>query len=158
MEAEALLRQTLEMDDNDTTLVMQRLEPFVGRWTMEARFPGAESTGPSGLSTFEWMVGGQFLLQRTESPAPGAPEAVTIVGPDPEGTTFTQHYFDSRGIARLYSMIFEEGIWTLQRDTPDFTSLPFRQASWVPSVTMAGASTADGNAPTMTLTGSTTSS
>lgn len=24
-------------------------------------------------------------------------------------------------------MTFEEGIWTLQRDTSDFTSLPFRQ-------------------------------
>jgi hypothetical protein len=50
-----------------------------------------------------------------------------IVGPDPESATFTQHYFDSRGVARLYSMTFEQGVWTLQREAPDFTSLPFRQ-------------------------------
>ena len=85
-----------EMDDNERTLVMRRLEPFVGRWTMEALFPGAEPTGPVGLSTFEWMLGGQFLVQRTEFSAPGPPGAVTIVGPDPDGPRFTQHYFLTR--------------------------------------------------------------
>jgi len=115
------------MDDDDRALALQRLEPFIGRWTMEALFPGAEPTGPAGLCTFEWMLGGEFLLQRTEFSVPGPPEGVMIVGPDPEGANFTQHYFDSRGVARLYSMTFEEGIWTLQRDTQDFTSLSFRQ-------------------------------
>ena len=33
----------------------------------------------------------------------------------------------SRSIARIYSMTFDKGIWKLQRDSPDFTSLPFRQ-------------------------------
>jgi hypothetical protein len=115
------------MDDDDRSLARQRLEPFIGRWTLEARFPGAEPTGPVGLSTFEWMLGEQFLLQRTEFSAPGPPEGVTIVGPDPVGANFTQHYFDARGVARLYAMTFAEGMWTLQRDTPDFSSLPFRQ-------------------------------
>jgi hypothetical protein len=115
------------MDDNDRTLVMQRLEPFVGRWTMEALFPGADPTGPAGLSTFEWILEGQFLLQRTEFSVPGPPEGVMIVGPDPEEANFTQHYFDSRGVARLDAMTFDRGIWTLHRDAPDFTSLPFAQ-------------------------------
>jgi hypothetical protein len=115
------------MDDNDRPLALQHLEPFVGRWTMEAVFPGAEPTGPAGFSTFEWMLGGPFLLQRTEFSVPGPPEAMMIVSPDPDGTRFTQHYFDSRGVARLYSMTFDGRVWTLQRDTPDFTSLPFRQ-------------------------------
>jgi hypothetical protein len=115
------------MDDNDRTLALRRLEPFVGRWTMEALFPGAEPPGPAGLSTFEWVLGGQFLLQRTEFSVPGPAEGLAIVGPDPEGARFTQHYFDSRGVARLYSMTLEDRVWTLQRDTPDFTSLLFRQ-------------------------------
>jgi hypothetical protein len=115
------------MDDNDRTLALWRLEPFVGRWTMEALFPGAEPTGPTGFSTFEWMLGRQFLLQRTEFSVPGPPPGVAIVGPDPDGTRFTQHYFDSRGVARLYSMTFDERVWTLQRDASDFTALLFRQ-------------------------------
>ena len=113
------------MDDEDRALL--RLEPFIGRWAMEATFPGAERTGPAGLSTFEWILEGEFLLQRTEFSVTGPPAGVMIVGSDPEGANFTQHYFDSRGVARLYSMTFEEGIWTLQRDTQDFTSLSFRQ-------------------------------
>jgi hypothetical protein len=62
------------MDENDRTLVLQRLEPFVGRWTLEALFPVAEPTGPAGQSTFEWMLGGTvptaadgFLSTRTSN-------------------------------------------------------------------------------------------
>ena len=122
-----VLGQTLEMDDNDRTPVMPRLEPFVGRWTMEALFPGADPTGPAGLSTFEWILEGQFLLQRTEFSVPGPPEGVMIVGPDPVESNFTQHYFDSRGVVRVYAMTLDKTVWTLQRESPDFTPLNFAQ-------------------------------
>ena len=34
-----------------------------------------------------------------------------------------QHYFDSRGIARIYQMTFADKVWTLQRiaGAPDFS-------------------------------------
>jgi hypothetical protein len=113
--------------ERDSTPLLQRLEPLVGRWTMEARIPGVEPSGPFGLCTFEWAVGGQFLLQQTEFSVPGPPEGVMIIGPDPEGENFTQHYFDSRGVARLYAMTLDEDAWTLQRDVSDFSPLLFRQ-------------------------------
>jgi hypothetical protein len=94
---------------------------------MEARFPGAEPTGPAGRSTFEWILGGQFLMQRTGFSVPGPPDGVSIVGADADGEGFTQHYFDSRGIARVYAMTFDGAVWKLQRDAPDFTELPFHQ-------------------------------
>ena len=37
------------------------------------------------------------------------------------------HYFDSRGIARVYAMSLEDGVWTLWREAPDFSSLDFAQ-------------------------------
>ena len=40
---------------------------------------------------------------------------------------FTQHYFDSRGVARLYEMTFDGHTWTLERGQPDFTPLDFHQ-------------------------------
>jgi len=91
------------MDENDRILMLRRLEPLIGHWTMEARFPGAEPTGPAGRITFEWLLDGQFLLQKTEFSAPGPPEGVSIVGPDREGAKFAQHYFDARGVTRLYA-------------------------------------------------------
>jgi hypothetical protein len=39
----------------------------------------------------------------------------------------TQHYFDSRGVVRVYAMTFDGLVWTLERSTPDFTPLHFGQ-------------------------------
>ena len=109
---------------------LARLDVFVGDWILEARFPGHEPLampGPQARSRFEWALDGQFLLQRTEVPVPAAPDSLTIVSTDPETGTHTQHYYDSRGVVRLYAMTFAAGVWTLTRESPDFSSLDFRQ-------------------------------
>lgn len=35
------------------------------------------------------------------------------------------HYFDSRGVARIYQMSFVDGVWKLWRDTADVSPLDF---------------------------------
>ena len=113
--------------------VLARLDVFVGEWVVEARFPGqpapsdAAGEGPVVRSWFEWTLDRQFLLQRTEVPIPGAPDGLMIVSADLETGAYTQHYFDSRGVVRLYAMTFAAGVWTLTRESPDFTPLDFRQ-------------------------------
>jgi hypothetical protein len=67
------------------------------------------------------------MVQRTEVPALEAPDALMIVGADLETGTYTQHYYDSRGVVRRYAMTFAGGVWTLTRESPDFTPLDFRQ-------------------------------
>ena len=116
---------------------LARLDVFVGEWTVEARF-GAGGDGPVAHSTFEWALDRQFLIQRTEVPVPEAPDAMMIVSADPETGTYTQHYYDSRGVVRLYAMSFADGVWTLTRESPDFTPLDFRQR-------FTGTFSADGN-------------
>jgi hypothetical protein len=106
---------------------IEQLEPFIGEWTMEADFPGSGPSGAGGTCTFEWILGGQFLLERSEVPHPDAPDGFCIVGLGADGEGYTQHYFDSRGIARVYEMKFEKGLWELRRVTPDFTPLSFSQ-------------------------------
>jgi hypothetical protein len=44
-----------------------------------------------------------------------------------QDAAYTQHYFDSRGVARLYAMTLDDRTWTLERTTSDFTSLDFCQ-------------------------------
>jgi hypothetical protein len=102
---------------------LKRLEPFVGEWNLETSFPDS----PVGRSVFEWILDGQFLVQRSEVPHPDAPDGFSIVGPDPDGDGYTQHYFDSRGVVRLYAMTFRDGVWTLSREKADFSPLPFSQ-------------------------------
>jgi hypothetical protein len=106
---------------------LARLDVFVGEWVMDARFPGAAGNGPMARSRFEWVLGRQFLLQRTEIPVPDAPDGLMIISVDSQTGAYTQHYYDSRGVARLYAMTLADGVWTLTRESPDFTPLDFRQ-------------------------------
>ena len=108
----------------------ERLGVFVGEWILEVRFPGHEQApgeGPRARSRFEWALDGQFLLQRTEVPVPAAPDSLAIIGVDPQTGAYTQHYYDSRGVARLYAMSLAGRAWTLTRESADFSPLDFRQ-------------------------------
>ncbi|HEX3788463.1 MAG TPA: hypothetical protein VHW44_11425 [Pseudonocardiaceae bacterium] len=108
---------------------LARLDVFIGDWSMAARFPGDPGAdgGPVGRSRFEWALGGQFLLQHVEIPIPEAPDSLAIVGTDPRTGDYAQHYYDSRGVARVYAMSFTNGLWTLTRESADFSPLDFGQ-------------------------------
>lgn len=103
---------------------------LVGQWTMEAThraFPGAVITG-SG--SFEWLSGERFLIYRTHYDHPDFPDSVSIIGGQ-DG--LRMHYFDSRGVIRLYDVAVTGDGWsiTMQRsaDAGAFASgdAPFSQ-------------------------------
>jgi hypothetical protein len=106
---------------------LRRLEPLVGNWSMEAVAPWASPSDPRGRLSFEWLPGGGFLVQRWEVPIPEAPDGIAVIGWHPAGGTLLQHYFDNRGVARVYRMGLADGVWTLERDEADFSPLDFRQ-------------------------------
>jgi hypothetical protein len=101
---------------------LKRLEAFIGEWSVTTSFPDS----PTGLSVFEWALKGQYMIQRSEAPDP-IPQAIAIVAVDPKTGAYTQHYFDSRGVVRVYAMTFSRGVWTLTRNAPDFSPLDFHQ-------------------------------
>jgi hypothetical protein len=104
------------------------LAPFVGEWRMLAMFGDAPPADVDALASFAWLPGDRFLIERWQVPVPEAPDGIAIIGADPhcEGR-YLQHYFDSRGVARVYRMSVEEGVWKLWRDEPDFSPLEFSQ-------------------------------
>jgi hypothetical protein len=106
---------------------MERLEPLVGEWSVEGSFRDAGPTGVEGRSVYEWTLDRAFLVERSEVPHPEAPGSVSLIGRAPSGDGFLQHYFDSRGIARVYKMTFENGVWKRWRDEADFSPLSFGQ-------------------------------
>lgn len=121
----------MENDRRDARLA--RLEPFVGEWRIEAPAFAAEvdpDLADAARVSFEWTLGGAFLLQRSSIPVPGAPDGLSVIAPDHDGDGYTQHYFDSRGVVRIYAMAFDGRDWTLERRRPDFTPLPFHQR-WI---------------------------
>jgi hypothetical protein len=119
----------VSMADDVRSAALQRLDAFIGTWQLEASFlqaPDVESPNDDAFAVFEWALGGRFLLQRTQAPDP-APNSLAIVAVDADRETYTQHYFDSRGVVRVYSMTCHRGVWTLLRDKPDFSPVDFSQ-------------------------------
>ena len=104
---------------------MELLRPFLGEWRLET------SLGPPGAvratARFEWALGGRFLVEHSAVDLPEAPDGLSVIAPDPQGDGYVQHYFDSRGVVRLYRMTFDGRTWTLIRDEPDFSPLEFAQ-------------------------------
>lgn len=113
------------------------LDVLVGTWDQEATFeagyfgPGSDAVTLGGAqTTFTWLDGGFFLIQRMRVDNPDAPNGITIIGaglspyPDDAATEpgpLAQHYYDSRGAARVYQMSLDDGVWKLWRTAPGFS-------------------------------------
>ena len=102
---------------------IQRLQPFVGEWSVEASL----APGEKGETVFEWVLGGRYLLQRSTTPSREAPDGLSVIESNADGDAYVQHYFDSRGVTRVYAMTFAHGEWVLLRNQPDFSPLDFSQ-------------------------------
>ncbi len=103
-----------------------RLQALIGEWRVEVAFPdGPLLTGAS--TVFEWILDGRYVSQRTSVPDPGAPDSLALISVDPVSGDYTQHYFDSRGVTRVYEMTLSDSEWTLSREQADFSPLAFAQ-------------------------------
>jgi len=112
----------------DRKAALERLSPLVGEWSMTATFARFDMGGDaSASSTFEWVLDGQYLVQRSQIDIPEAPDAISMIDVDASGDGYVQHYFDSRGVTRIYAMTFDGRTWTLERNADDFTPAKFAQ-------------------------------
>jgi len=107
---------------------LERLAVLVGEWSMVPEFENLPPVDGDARVVFDWLAGRQFLVQRWEVPVPEAPDGIAIIGADPDSEgDFLQHYFDSRGVARVYKMRLSDAGWELWREEPDFSPLTFAQ-------------------------------
>ena len=87
---------------------------------MVATPPGGPPWPGEARVSFEWL-GDAYLIERWTVDQPEAPDGIAVIGPDESGDNLAQHYFDTRGVARVYSMSFEDGVWKLWREGDDFS-------------------------------------
>ena len=81
--------------------------------------------------TFEWLFGHRFVVQRSTAEPADVPDSCAVITADHRRDDgYLQHYFDSRGVVRLYEMDLDGAEWTLTRVTPDFSPLDFAQR-WI---------------------------
>jgi hypothetical protein len=99
---------------------VEELGPLVGDWATEATHPMLPSLVVLGHSSFEWLEGERFLILRARNEHEQFPDSVSILGEFEDGT-LEMHYYDSRGVHRIYAMAMDDGAWRLWRDHPGFS-------------------------------------
>jgi hypothetical protein len=92
---------------------LTKLEILVGEW--KAEVPGFDA---NARITFEWLEGGGFLIQRSTIDRPEFPNGISLYGATGPDGSLQQHYFDSRGVARLYDVAFDGRSLTISREGP----------------------------------------
>ena len=109
------------MDQPTAEEALRKLEPLVGEWTIEARWPSGEPWPGGGRVTFEWHASRAHLIQRTTAELPEAPDSISVIGCDAANGTYFQLYSDERGVCRIYEMTISDAEWTLRREGQPFS-------------------------------------
>jgi hypothetical protein len=100
---------------------LEHLNAWVGEWETEATHPMLPDTVVPGRITVEWLEGEKFLLHRARNDHPDFPDSISVIGATEEGAdSLTMHYFDSRGVFRVYRCSVEDDELKIWRDQPGF--------------------------------------
>ena len=108
------------------------LRRLVGEWATEGTHPLVPGTTVQGTTVFEWMRGEKFLLVTARVDHPDFPDSISIIGdtsvdriePDaapPQGSGLRMHYFDERGVHRVFEVAIGEDTFELVRIAPGFS-------------------------------------
>jgi hypothetical protein len=114
---------------------LKLLTSLLGHWNSEATHPALPGVIVHGEVTAEWLEGERFLIHRARTDHPDFPDAISIIGytdqdrvdktagrgsaaGEPE---LTMHYFDSRGVFRLYDFAIDAKSYRFQRLAPGFS-------------------------------------
>lgn len=141
MPADSPSKKTASPTSPDPAL--KRLGRLVGSWTTEATHPALPGVVVRGSAEVEWLEGARFLIQRTRCEHPDFPDAISIIGvmerdrvdpaaapvasaaaatvTTPSEPRLCLHYFDSRGVFRVFEAGADETSWRLWRDSPGFS-------------------------------------
>jgi hypothetical protein len=95
---------------------LQGWDRFIGRWETEGSHPTLPGEAIRGTSAFEWLDGQRFIIWRSHCEHPEIPDAITIIGVI--NGQLSMHYFDSRGVYRVYAAGLDQARWRFWRDAP----------------------------------------
>jgi hypothetical protein len=125
------------MNETDLRAKLEPFEALIGGWTVELTHPAFEGTVIRGRTSYEWLEGGRFLLQRAQNEHPDFPDSLSVIGVMEGDSDLSMQYFDSRGVHRVYAVGFDGNELTLERDEPGFAQrcrAPLSDDGW----TLAG--------------------
>ena len=98
---------------------LQGWQWLVGTWVIEATHPALPGAVVSGKAIFEWLDDQRFLIQRSHYDHPEIPDAIAVIGiVDGEPS---MHYFDPRGVHRVFAVEITAGTWRFWNNAPGFS-------------------------------------
>jgi hypothetical protein len=106
------------------------LDRLVGTWMTEATHPAMPGVVVRGTATIEWLDGKRFLTHRARNDHPDFPDSLSVMGEmshdrvdgdDDTVPKLRMHYFDSRGVFRVYDASIDDATWRLWRSAPGFS-------------------------------------
>ena len=92
---------------------MKEFEPLIGEWRGEGEMPTEPPTRMSVEARIECL--GELVVFSSTGEPDGVPSSVSIIGGAPDGEPQPMHYFDARGVKRLYLTTRAGAIWTIWR-------------------------------------------
>ena len=112
---------------------LELLGRLVGTWTTEATHPAAPGVVVHGIVEITWLEGERFLIHRGRTDNPDFPDSISIIGymdhdraddslaTGSRESRLSMHYFDSRGVFRIYEASIDEATWRWWRNAPGFS-------------------------------------
>ncbi len=92
---------------------MNEFEPLIGAWHGEGETPVEPRIKISEEAKIERL--GEFIVFSTTGEPAELPDSIAIIGGAPAGEPQPMHYFDSRGVKRMFMMTLAGSTWTIWR-------------------------------------------
>jgi hypothetical protein len=95
---------------------MKDFKPLIGDWLGEGEIPIDPPITITAEATVERL--GELVVFRSVAEPAEVPDTLSVIGGAPDGESQPMHYFDSRGVKRLYRTALEGRTWKIWLD-PD---------------------------------------
>ena len=92
---------------------MRQFDRLIGEWRGEGEIPIEPPMYVSADATIEPF--GDFVVMRTKGEPAEMPSTISVIGGAPEGEPQPMHYFDDRGVKRLFMTAVEGTTWKIWR-------------------------------------------
>jgi hypothetical protein len=92
---------------------LKQFDRLVGEWHVEGEIPIEPPMKVSGESKIDRL--GAFIVFRSVAEPADVPDSLSIIGGAPDNEPQPMHYFDSRGVKRLFMTAIEGSTWRIWR-------------------------------------------
>jgi hypothetical protein len=92
---------------------MNGFEPLIGSWRGHGEIPTDPPMSVSAEVTIEPL--GAFLVMKSVGEPAEMPDAISVIGGGPDNAPQPMHYFDSRGVKRLFLTVVDGSTWRIWR-------------------------------------------